>query len=122
MMDINVKGLLYVSRAVLPGMEARKRGHVINIGSIAGKEVYPRGAVYVASKSAVDVITQGMRMDLNDAGIKVTVISPGMVDTEFSLVRFKGDTAKASTVYQGMQPLKGEDIAELIRYILLLPD
>lgn len=122
MMDINVKGLLYVSRAVLPGMEARKRGHVINIGSIAGKEVYPRGAVYCASKSAVDVITQGMRMDLNDAGIKVTVISPGMVDTEFSLVRFKGDTAKASTVYQGMQPLKGEDIAELIRYILLLPD
>lgn len=122
MMDINVKGLLYVSRIILPGMVERKRGHVINIGSIAGQEVYPKGAVYCASKFAVDAISKGMRIDLNEAGIKVTVVSPGLVDTEFSLVRFKGDAERASTVYQGIEALKGEDIAEVIRYILHLPD
>lgn len=122
MMDINVKGLLYVSRAILPGMVARKRGHVINIGSIAGLEVYPKGAVYCGSKFAVDAITKGMRLDMNEAGIKVTVVSPGMVDTEFSLVRFKGDAKRADAVYEGIQALKGEDIAEVIRYILHLPD
>lgn len=122
MMDINVKGLLYVSRAILPGMVERKRGHVINIGSIAGQEVYPNGAVYCASKFAVDALSKGMRMDMNQAGIKVTVVSPGLVDTEFSLVRFKGDAARANSVYQGIEALKGEDIAEVIRYVLHLPD
>lgn len=122
MMDINVKGLLYVSRAILPGMVARGQGHVINIGSIAGQEVYANGAVYCGSKFAVDAISKGMRIDMNAAGIKVTVISPGLVDTEFSLVRFKGDTERADAVYKGMQALRGEDIAEVIRYILHLPD
>lgn len=122
MMDINVKGLLYVSRAVLPGMVNRKRGHVINLGSIAGKEVYPNGGVYCASKFAVDALTRGMRLDLNEAGIKVTVVSPGMVDTEFSLVRFKGDADRAESVYKGVQPLKAEDIGEIIRYVLDQPD
>lgn len=122
MMDINVKGLLYVSRTILPGMVARKRGHVINIGSIAGLEVYPNGAVYCGSKFAVDAITKGMRLDLNEAGIKVSVVSPGMVDTEFSLVRFKGDAERADAVYKGLKPLSADDIAEVIRYILHLPD
>ncbi|HEY8513279.1 MAG TPA: SDR family NAD(P)-dependent oxidoreductase [Cyclobacteriaceae bacterium] len=122
MMDINVKGLLYVSRAILPGMAERKRGHVINIGSIAGQEVYPKGAVYCASKFAVDAITKGMRLDLNEAGIKVTIVSPGMVETEFSLVRFKGDADRAKSVYAGLKPLTADDIAEVIRYILHLPD
>ncbi len=122
MMDINVKGLLYVSRTILPGMVERKRGHVINIGSIAGQEVYPNGAVYCASKFAVDAISKGMRLDMNKAGIKVTIISPGLVDTEFSLVRFKGDAARANSVYEGIEALKGEDIAEVVRYVLQLPD
>jgi 3-hydroxy acid dehydrogenase / malonic semialdehyde reductase len=122
MMDINVKGLLYVSRVVLPGMVDRKRGHVINLGSIAGKEVYMKGSVYCASKFAVDALTQGMRLDLNEAGIKVTVVSPGLVETEFSMVRFKGDAERASSVYQGIEALKGEDIAEVIRFILQQPD
>jgi 3-hydroxy acid dehydrogenase/malonic semialdehyde reductase len=122
MMDINVKGLLYVSRVILPGMVERKRGHVINIGSIAGQEVYPKGAVYCASKFAVDAITKGMRLDLNEAGIKVTIVSPGMVETEFSLVRFKGDADRAKSVYAGLKPLTADDIAEVIRYILHLPD
>ncbi len=122
MMDINVKGLLYVSRAILPGMVERKSGHVINIGSIAGQEVYPKGAVYCASKFAVDAITKGMRLDLNAAGIKVTVVSPGMAETEFSLVRFKGDADRAKSVYEGLKPLTADDIAEVIRYILHLPD
>jgi 3-hydroxy acid dehydrogenase / malonic semialdehyde reductase len=121
MMDINVKGLLYVSREVIPGMTERKSGHVINIGSIAGKEVYPQGNVYCASKFAVDALTKGVRMDLNAYGIKVTAIHPGLVDTEFSLVRFKGDTQRASTVYKGIEPLKGEDIADIILYVLSAP-
>ena len=121
MIDINVKGLLYVSKAVLPGMIDRKEGHIVNIGSIAGKEVYPRGNVYCASKYAVDAISAGMRIDLNSHGIKVSEINPGMVDTEFSMVRFKGDSEKASNVYKGMKPLTGEDIADVIRFMITRP-
>jgi len=122
MMDINVKGLLYVSREVIPGMTERKSGHIINIGSIAGKEVYQNGNVYCASKFAVDALTQGMRIDLNPFGIKVTSIHPGLVETEFSLVRFKGDAARASSVYKGLKPLTGPDIADTILYVLSTPD
>ncbi len=114
MMDINVKGLLYVSREITPGMTERKSGHIINLGSIAGKEVYPNGNVYCGSKFAVDAITNGMRMDLNPFGIKVTGIHPGLVETEFALVRFKGDQERAAKVYQGITPLTGQDIAELL--------
>lgn len=121
MMDINVKGLLYVSRAITPGMVERQSGHVINIGSIAGKEVYANGNVYCGSKFAVDAITNGMRLDLNPFGIKVTGIHPGMVETEFSLVRFKGDEVRASKVYDGLQPLVAQDIADLILFILTRP-
>jgi NADP-dependent 3-hydroxy acid dehydrogenase YdfG len=121
MIDINVKGLLYVSREILPGMVERKSGHIINLGSIAGKEAYANGNVYCGSKFAVDAISQGMRIDLNAYGIKVTAIHPGLVETEFSLVRFKGDEARASNVYKGMQPLKGEDIADLILFALTRP-
>lgn len=121
MIDINVKGLLYVSHEVIPLMTARKSGHIINIGSIAGKEVYPNGNVYCASKFAVDALTKGMRMDLNPFEIKVTGIHPGLVDTEFSVVRFKGDESKAEQVYKGMTPLKGEDIADIILYVLQAP-
>ncbi len=121
MMDINVKGLLYVSKEVIPGMIERKRGHIINLGSIAGKEVYANGNVYCASKFAVDALTKGMRIDLNPHQIKVTAIHPGMVETEFSLVRFKGDEARAESVYKGFDPLQGEDIAELILFALTRP-
>jgi 3-hydroxy acid dehydrogenase / malonic semialdehyde reductase len=121
MMDINVKGLLYVSREILPGMVGRKSGHVINLGSIAGKEVYPHGNVYCASKFAVDALSQGMRMDLNAYGIKVTGIHPGLVDTEFSMVRFKGDAERSGNVYKGMKPLRGNDIADLILFVLTRP-
>jgi 3-hydroxy acid dehydrogenase/malonic semialdehyde reductase len=121
MIDINVKGLLYVSREVLPGMTERKSGHVVNLGSIAGKEAYPGGNVYCASKFAVDAITQGMRMDVNPYGIKVTAINPGLVNTEFSEVRFKGDQDRAANVYKGMVPLKGEDIADLILFAITRP-
>jgi NADP-dependent 3-hydroxy acid dehydrogenase YdfG len=102
-------------------MVERKSGHVVNIGSIAGKEVYPGGNVYSASKAAVDFITKGMRIDLNAAGIKVTGIHPGMVETEFSLVRFKGDEGRASNVYKGVKPLVAEDIADLILFTLTRP-
>ena len=122
MMDINVKGLLYVSREILPVMTERQSGHIINLGSIAGKEVYPSGNVYCASKFAVDALTKGMRLDLNAYGIKVTSINPGMVETEFSLVRFKGDQERASNVYKGMEPLVAEDIADIILYTLKVPD
>lgn len=121
MIDINVKGLLYVSKAVLPGMVERRSGHVINIGSIAGKEVYPNGNVYCASKHAVDAINNGMRIDLNKYGIKVSQISPGLVNTEFSMVRFKGDQQKADNVYKGMEPLTGHDVADLILFIVTRP-
>jgi NADP-dependent 3-hydroxy acid dehydrogenase YdfG len=121
MMDINVKGLLYVTREVLPGMVKRKSGHVINVGSIAGKEVYPNGNVYSASKAAVDSLTRGMRIDLNPYGVKVTAIHPGLVETEFSIVRFKGDAKRAQDVYKGMKPLVADDIADIILYTLTRP-
>jgi NADP-dependent 3-hydroxy acid dehydrogenase YdfG len=121
MIDINVKGLLYVSKAIVPGMVERKSGHIINIGSIAGKEVYPNGNVYCASKYAVDAINQGMRIDLNQYGIKVTAINPGLVETEFSLVRFKGDKERANANYQGYKPLSAKDIAEVILFTLQRP-
>lgn len=121
MIDINVKGLLYVSQAVIPGMTERKSGTIINIGSIAGKEVYPNGNVYCASKHAVDALTQGMRMDLNPFGIKVMGIHPGLVETEFSLVRFKGDEKRAESVYQGYAPLQAQDIADVLEFALTRP-
>lgn len=121
MMDINVKGLLYVSKAVIPGMTARKAGMIINIGSIAGKEVYPNGNVYCGSKHAVDAITKGMRIDLNPYGIKVIGIHPGLVETEFSVVRFKGDEERAEKVYQGFEPLLAQDIAEIVEFCVNRP-
>lgn len=121
MIDINVKGLLYVSKAILPDMVKRKQGHVINIGSIAGKEAYPNGNVYCASKHAVDAINNGMRMDLYQHGIKVSQVNPGLVETEFSKVRFKGDDEKSKSVYEGLEPLTANDIAELIEFILSRP-
>ncbi|MBK7083333.1 MAG: SDR family oxidoreductase [Flavobacteriales bacterium] len=121
MLDTNVKGLLHVSKAVIPGMIARKTGHIINIGSTAGKEVYPKGNVYCASKYAVDALTKGMRIDLLPYGIKVTQIAPGMAETEFSSVRFGGDEARAAQVYQGLDPLRPEDVAELVYYVTTLP-
>ena len=121
MIDINVKGLLYVSKAVIPQMIERKSGHIINIGSTAAKEVYPNGNVYCGSKHAVDAINQGMRIDLNPFGIRVGAIHPGMVETEFSEVRFKGDKERASKVYQGFQPLKPEDIADIIHFVVSRP-
>ncbi|TDI73186.1 MAG: SDR family NAD(P)-dependent oxidoreductase [Bacteroidetes bacterium] len=121
MIDINVKGLLYVSKAVLPKMIEKRSGHIINIGSTAGKEVYPSGNVYCASKHAVDAINQGMRIDLNGMGIRVGAINPGMVETEFSQVRFKGDSEKTEKVYQNFTPLQPVDIAELIWFTVTRP-
>ncbi|WP_282041897.1 SDR family NAD(P)-dependent oxidoreductase [Winogradskyella flava] len=120
MMDINVKGLLYVSKAIIPGMTERKAGHIINIGSSAGKEVYPKGNVYCGSKHAVLAITEGMRIDLNPFGIKVTAINPGLVETEFSEVRFKGGK-QAEGVYKGYKALQAEDVAEVIYFAVSRP-
>lgn len=121
MLDINVKGLLYVSKALMPQMIERKSGHIINIGSTAGKEVYPKGNVYCASKHAVDAINQGMRIDLNPYGIRVGAVNPGLVETEFSKVRFKGDEDRADNVYKGFQPLQPEDIADIIHFVVTRP-
>lgn len=121
MIDINVKGLLYVTKAIVPNMVERGAGHVVNIGSIAGKEAYPGGNVYCGSKHAVDAINNGMRMDLNGTGVKVSQVCPGLVETEFSLVRFKGDEDRAKTTYQGFEALQAEDIADLIRFIVSRP-
>ncbi|MEJ8756056.1 SDR family NAD(P)-dependent oxidoreductase [Pontibacter sp. H259] len=121
MLDINVKGLLYVSHAVIPFMKEQGRGHIINIGSIAGKEVYANGNVYCASKFAVDALSKAMRIDLLQTGIKVSEVNPGLVETEFSEVRFKGDKERAAGVYQGYQPLQAEDIADLIAFIVSRP-
>ncbi|GAA4935819.1 SDR family NAD(P)-dependent oxidoreductase [Algibacter agarivorans] len=120
MMDINVKGLLYVSKAIIPQMTDQKSGHIINIGSSAGKEVYPKGNVYCASKHAVLAITEGMRIDLNPYGIKVGAINPGLVETEFSQVRFKGDKM-ADSVYKGFKALQAKDIAEVIYFVVSRP-
>jgi 3-hydroxy acid dehydrogenase/malonic semialdehyde reductase len=122
MIDTNVKGLLYVTRTVVPSMVSRGSGHIINIASIAGKDVYENGAVYCATKHAVDALSRGMRIDLLNHGIKVTNIAPGMVETEFSLVRFKGDSERASAVYQGIEALTAEDIADAIFYCASQPD
>jgi NADP-dependent 3-hydroxy acid dehydrogenase YdfG len=122
MLNTNVHGLLYVSKQIIPLMIANKKGHVINIGSIAGKEVYENGNVYCASKFAVDAISKSMRIDLLKHSIKVTCIHPGAVETEFSLVRFKGDENKAAATYNGMVPLNGNDIADSIFYCTQLPD
>lgn len=121
MMDINVKGLLYVSKLIMPQMIARESGHIINIGSSAGKEVYPKGNIYCASKHAVLAITEGMRMDLNPYGIKVCAINPGLVETEFSQVRFKGGK-QADNVYKGFKALQPEDIADIIYFAISRPD
>ena len=121
MIDINLKGLLYVSRAIIPNMVARESGHIINIGSTAAKEVYPNGNVYCATKHAVDSLNQAMRIDLNPYGIRVGAIHPGMVDTEFSTVRFKGDTEKAANVYKGFSPLQAEDLADIIHFVVSRP-
>jgi NADP-dependent 3-hydroxy acid dehydrogenase YdfG len=122
MIDTNLKGLLYVTRAVLPLMQTEKKGHIINIGSTAGVEVYKDGNVYCATKHAVDAISKAMRIDLLSHGIKVTVVHPGAAETQFSVVRFKGNEQKAAAVYDGYQPLKGEDIADIIYYAASLPD
>ena len=121
MIDINVKGLLYVTKALLPSLLKDGRGHIINIGSTAGKEVYPKGNVYCASKHAVDAINQALRIDLNAHGVRVGAVNPGLVQTEFSEVRFKGDTERAEGVYQGYQPLTPEDIAEIIYFVISRP-
>lgn len=122
MMDGNVKGLLYVSKAVIPLMKARKSGHIINISSVAARQTYANGVVYCASKKAVDVISEGMRIELTEYGIKVCNIQPGAVATDFSKVRFKGDEQRASTVYQGYEALLAEDIADLVSYVVNAPD
>lgn len=121
MIDINIKGLLYVSKAVIPIMINNKSGHIINIGSTAAKQVYPNGNVYCATKHAVDAINKGMKMDLNPYGIRVGAIHPGLVETEFSEVRFKGNTEKAANVYKGFTPLKAEDIADIIHFVISRP-
>ena len=122
MIDTNVKGLLYVSRAVLPSMKTRGKGLVVNLGSIAGKEVYPNGNVYCASKHAVDALTKAMRIDLLPYGVKVSAIHPGAVETEFSEVRFKGDKDRAKAVYKGYEPLHAQDIADGIWFMASRPE
>lgn len=121
MIDTNIKGLLYVSRAIAPIMRTNKEGHIINLGSIAGKEVYPGGNVYCATKHAVDALSKAMRIDLLPFGIKVTNIAPGAAETEFSLVRFKGDQETAKSVYDGFSPLQAEDVAEVIYFAATRP-
>jgi 3-hydroxy acid dehydrogenase/malonic semialdehyde reductase len=121
MIDTNVKGLLYVSKAVIPFMTERKRGHIINIGSTAGKEVYEKGNAYCATKYAVNAISQAMRIDLLRHRIKVTAIHPGAADTEFSTVRFKGDENQARKMYEGYQPLTADDVADVVYYTATLP-
>ncbi len=122
MIDVNIKGLLYVSRLVLPQMVNRQTGHVINIGSIAGREAYPNGNVYCGTKAAVAAITEGMIIDLNGTGVKVTNLEPGLVETEFSLVRFHGDKEKAERVYEGYTPLSGRDVADVALNCVQAPD
>lgn len=121
MIDTNVKGVLYTIGAVVPGMIGRGRGHVINIGSIAGHEVYPGGAVYCSTKHAVDAITRGLRMDLLGTGVRVSTVDPGMVETEFSIVRFGGDRERADKVYAGMTPLTADDIADTVLWCATRP-
>lgn len=121
MIDTNVKGLLYMTKLIVPGMIAEESGHIINISSISGFEVYPNGSVYCASKHAVNAITKGLRIDLIKHGIKVSSISPGFVETEFSVVRYHGDEAKAKAVYAGLTPLNADDIADTVEFIVTRP-
>jgi len=121
MIDTNVKGLLYVARSVVPGMVVRGRGHVITLGSMAGELVYPNGAVYCASKAAARMINDGLREDLLGTPVRVTSVDPGLVETEFSVVRFHGDTGSASNVYKGLTPLTGEDVADAIVWAATRP-
>lgn len=121
MIDTNIKGLLYVSRAVIPGMVQRGKGTVINIGSIAGREVYQKGNVYCATKFAVDALTKGMRLDLVDTPVRVCTVDPGLVETEFSAVRFRGDVGRAKAVYAGLTPLSGDDVAEAVVFAASRP-
>lgn len=121
MIDTNVKGLLYVAHAILPGMIERKAGHIINIGSIAGHDAYPKGAVYCATKHAVDAITRSLRMDIIDKNILVSTIDPGLVETNFSNIRFYGDKEKAKNVYKGLTPLTGDDVADAVIYCATRP-
>ena len=121
MIDTNIKGLLYVSSAVVPGMAERKSGQIINLGSIAGRMPYPKGSVYCATKSALDAITKSMRMDLSDKNVRVSTVDPGMVETDFSIVRFHGDELKAKNVYKGIDPLTADDIADAILYCATRP-
>ncbi|MCE4064994.1 SDR family NAD(P)-dependent oxidoreductase [Chryseobacterium gleum] len=121
MIDGNVKGLLYVSKMIIPTMKTKSLGHIINISSVAARQTYANGVVYCATKKAVDVISEGMRLELTEFGIKVTNIQPGAVETDFSLVRFKGDSERASTVYAGYEALKAEDIADAIAYCVNAP-
>ncbi|MDB2456963.1 SDR family NAD(P)-dependent oxidoreductase [Flavobacteriaceae bacterium] len=122
MIDGNVKGLMYVTKAILPEMTTRKKGQIINLGSIAGIEVYPKGNAYCASKFAVDAFTQGLRIDLNSYGIRVGAIHPGLVETEFSEVRFKGDQEKAAAVYSQLDALQAEDVANTILFMINAPE
>ena len=119
--DVNIKGILYLTQAIVPGMVTRRRGHVINISSIAGHEAYPGGSVYCGTKHAVDAITKSTRMDVVDTPLRVTAISPGLVETEFSVVRFKGDAQRAAQVYQGYEPLSAGDIADAVLYVATRP-
>lgn len=121
MFDINVKGLLYVSKAILPQMIERRNGHIIHIGSTAAKDVYPKGNVYCASKSAVDTLNEAFRLDLNGTGVKVGAVHPGMVRTAFSEVRFKGDVERADSMYVGYQPLLSEDVADIVHFVVSRP-
>jgi NADP-dependent 3-hydroxy acid dehydrogenase YdfG len=121
MIDGNVKGVLYVSKMIIPGMKEGNSGHIVNISSVAARQTYVNGVVYCATKKAVDVISEGMRLELTESGIKVTNIQPGAVETDFSLVRFKGDSERASTVYAGYEALKAEDIADAIAYCINAP-
>jgi hypothetical protein len=122
MIDTNVKGLLYVTKALLPYLVKRGKGHIVNIGSTAGMEVYEKGNVYCATKHAVEALSKSMRIDLVRHNIKVTAIHPGAADTEFSMVRFKGDEAKAKAVYDGFKPLYGNDVAEVAYYAITVPE
>jgi NADP-dependent 3-hydroxy acid dehydrogenase YdfG len=121
MLDTNVKGLLHLCRAVVPGMRERNRGHIVNLGSLAGRQIYPGGAVYCASKAAVRAISEGLKQDLLGSAVRVTEIAPGMVDTEFSTVRFHGDASRAEQVYRGLDPLSGGDVAEVVLFALSRP-
>jgi NADP-dependent 3-hydroxy acid dehydrogenase YdfG len=122
MIDTNIKGLLYITRTVAPLMIARRKGHIVNVGSIAGREVYENGGVYCATKHAVDALSQAMRIDMLDSGIKVTNVCPGATETEFSIIRFKGDVERAKKVYEGYHALSADDIAEIVTWIVSMPE